>query len=155
MSAILKASSAMKLCAAAALLLALAHTASAATVGPVTDDIGVIRIAKGAPIQIGGYWVLSGADTSLGLDGKRGAEIAFAEIGNKLLGHPIKFNVEDDQMQRGRWPDRGDQARVQSADRHRAGWRLFQCGHTGRADSVAAGHYQHLQCVFGAGAHCA
>jgi branched-chain amino acid transport system substrate-binding protein len=62
----------------------------------VTDDLGVVRIAKGAPIQIGGYWVLSGADTSLGLDGKRGAEIAFADIGNKLLGHPIKFTVEDD-----------------------------------------------------------
>src|SRR6516165_4581329 len=86
----------MKLCVATA-LFALAHSASAATVGPVTDDIGVIRIAKGAPIQIGGYWVLSGPDTSLGLDGKRGAEIAFADIGNKLLGHPIKFNVEDDQ----------------------------------------------------------
>src|SRR5271165_5321975 len=85
----------MKLCVAAA-LFAMAHTAMAATVGPVTDDIGVVKIAKGAPIQIGGYWVLSGADTSLGLDGKRGAEIAFADIGNKLLGHPIKFTVEDD-----------------------------------------------------------
>src|SRR5271166_156652 len=81
---------------AAIALLAMAHTATAATVGPVTDDLGVVKIAKGAPIQIGGYWVLSGADTSLGLDGKRGAEIAFADIGNKLLGHPIKFTVEDD-----------------------------------------------------------
>src|SRR5215472_9150030 len=86
----------MKLCVATA-LFALAHTAMAATVGPVTDDIGVVKIAKGAPIQIGGYWVISGPDTSLGLDGKRGAEIAFADIGNKLLGHPIKFTVEDDQ----------------------------------------------------------
>jgi branched-chain amino acid transport system substrate-binding protein len=86
----------VKLCAAAA-LLTVAHAATAATVGPVTDDLGVIRIAKGAPIQIGGYWVISGPDTSLGLDGKRGAEIAFADIGNKLLGHPIKFQVEDDQ----------------------------------------------------------
>jgi branched-chain amino acid transport system substrate-binding protein len=85
----------MKLWAVAA-LFAVMHTATAATVGPVTDDLGVVRIAKGAPIQIGGYWVLSGADTSLGLDGKRGAEIAFADIGNKLLGHPIKFTVEDD-----------------------------------------------------------
>ena len=90
-----KLSGAMKLWAVAA-LFAVMHTATAATVGPVTDDLGVVRIAKGAPIQIGGYWVLSGADTSLGLDGKRGAEIAFADIGNKLLGHPIKFTVEDD-----------------------------------------------------------
>ena len=90
-----KLSGAMKLCAVAA-LFAVMHTATAATVGPVTDDLGVVRIAKGAPIQIGGYCVLSGADTSLGLDGKRGAEIAFADIGNKLLGHPVKFTVEDD-----------------------------------------------------------
>ena len=90
-----KLSGAMKLWAVAA-LFAVMHTATAATVGPVTDDLGVVRIAKGAPIQIGGYWVMSGADTALGLDGKRGAEIAFDDIGNKLLGHPIKFTVEDD-----------------------------------------------------------
>ena len=74
----------------------MAHTASAATVGPVTDDLGVIRIAKGAPIQIGAYWVLSGADTALGLDEKRGVEIAFKELGGKLLDHPLKLNAEDD-----------------------------------------------------------
>jgi branched-chain amino acid transport system substrate-binding protein len=69
---------------------------AAQTIGPVTDPIGVIKIQAGAPIQIGGYWVLSGADTALGLDSKRGAEIAAADIGGKLLGHPIKLNVEDD-----------------------------------------------------------
>ena len=81
---------------AAAVLLAMAHTATAATVGPVTDDLGVIRIAKGAPIQIGAYWVLSGADTALGLDEKRGVEIAFKDVGGKVLGHPLKLNAEDD-----------------------------------------------------------
>jgi branched-chain amino acid transport system substrate-binding protein len=80
------------------LLLLSAHAAFAAqTLGPVTDPIGVIKIPKGAPIQIGGYWVLSGADTSMGLDSRRGAELAIKDIGGKLLGHPIKFNVEDDQ----------------------------------------------------------
>jgi branched-chain amino acid transport system substrate-binding protein len=79
------------------LVLVLAHPLYAAqTVGPVTDDIGVIKIPKGAPIQIGGYWVISGPDTAMGVDSKRGAEIAFGEVGNKLLGHPIKFQVEDD-----------------------------------------------------------
>jgi branched-chain amino acid transport system substrate-binding protein len=77
-------------------LLIVAHAATAATVGPVTDDIGVIRIAKGAPIQIGAYWVLSGADTALGLDEKRGVEIAFKELGGSVLGHPLKLNAEDD-----------------------------------------------------------
>jgi branched-chain amino acid transport system substrate-binding protein len=70
---------------------------AAQTLGPVTDEIGVIRIAKGAPVQIGAYWVLSGPDTALGLDSRRGAEIAFKDAGGKILGHPIKFNVEDDQ----------------------------------------------------------
>jgi len=40
--------------------------------------------------------VMSGADTALGLDSKRGVDIAIADIGNKLLGHPVKFNAEDD-----------------------------------------------------------
>ena len=48
----------------------------AVTVGPVTDEVGVAKIPKGAPIQIGGYWVLSGADAALGTDQKRGAEFA-------------------------------------------------------------------------------
>lgn len=82
----------------AANVLVLSHALSAAeTLGPVTDPIGVVRVPKGAPIQIGGYWVLSGADTAMGIDSKRGAELAFRDIGNKLLGHPIKFTVEDDQ----------------------------------------------------------
>ena len=77
-------------------LIVTGQTAAAATVGPVTDDLGVIRIAKGAPIQIGAYWVLSGADTALGLDEKRGVEIAFKDLGGKVLGHPLKLNAEDD-----------------------------------------------------------
>src|SRR5579871_3753194 len=68
----------------------------AATVGPVTDPIGVVRIPKGAPLQIGGYWVMSGADSALGVDEKRAVDIAIKDVGGKLLGHPIKLNVEDD-----------------------------------------------------------
>jgi branched-chain amino acid transport system substrate-binding protein len=70
--------------------------ATAATVGPVTDDLGVLKIPKGAPIQLGGMWVLSGADTALGLDEKRGVEIAFKDLGGKVMGHPLKLNAEDD-----------------------------------------------------------
>jgi len=72
----------------------LAVAQAAETKGPVTDEIGVLVIPKGAPIQIGGYWVLSGADTALGLDQKRAVEIAIKEKG-KLVGHPIKFCAED------------------------------------------------------------
>jgi branched-chain amino acid transport system substrate-binding protein len=82
---------------AAIALTVLAHPLCAETQGPVTDPIGVVRIPKGAPIQIGAYWVMSGADTAMGIDSKRGAELAFRRIGNKLLDHPIKFQVEDDQ----------------------------------------------------------
>src|SRR5262249_59562495 len=82
---------AMALCAG---LAGLAVARAAETKGPVTDEIGVLVIPKGAPIQIGGYWVLSGADTALGLDQKRAVEIAVKEKG-KLAGHPIKFSAED------------------------------------------------------------
>lgn len=70
--------------------------ARAAKLGPVTDPIGVIRIPKGAPIQIGGYWVISGPDTALGTDSMRGAQVSFKDHGNLIDGHPIKFTVEDD-----------------------------------------------------------
>jgi branched-chain amino acid transport system substrate-binding protein len=70
--------------------------AMAATVGPVTDDLGVVKVPKGAPIQFGGMWVLSGPDTALGLDEKRGVEIAFKDLGGKVMGHPLKLNAEDD-----------------------------------------------------------
>src|SRR6185503_4419751 len=82
--------------AAATLLASTALTAQAETKGPVTDDLGVVAIPKDAPIVIGGYWVISGPDTALGLDSKRGVEIAFDDIGNKIAGHPIQLVVEDD-----------------------------------------------------------
>lgn len=66
------------------------------TSGPVTDKIGVIKIAKGAPIQIGGYWVLSGPDAALGIDQKRAVEVAIDEMGGTLMGHPLKLDAEDD-----------------------------------------------------------
>jgi len=70
--------------------------AFAETKGPVTDDLGVIEIPQGAPIVVGGYWVISGPDTALGLDSQRGAEVAFADFGDKIAGHDIQFIVEDD-----------------------------------------------------------
>jgi branched-chain amino acid transport system substrate-binding protein len=75
----------------------LAATAAHAevTVGPVTDEIGVVRIPAGAPIHIGGYWTLSGPDTALGLDQRRGVEIAFDDWNNEVVGHRIRFIAED------------------------------------------------------------
>src|SRR5271167_1912524 len=79
----------------AAGLLVCSAAQSAVTKGPVTDEIGVLVIPKGAPIVIGGYWVLSGADSALGIDQKRGVELALKDHGGALLGHPIKLIAED------------------------------------------------------------
>jgi branched-chain amino acid transport system substrate-binding protein len=65
------------------------------TKGPVTDALGVIVIPKGAPIQLGSYYVLSGADSALGIDQKRAVEIAIKDKGGMLVGHPIKIDFED------------------------------------------------------------
>lgn len=81
--------------AAAAMVSALAIAAE--TKGPVTDELGVVEIPKEAPIVIGGYWVISGPDTALGVDSQRGAEIAFDEMNNMIAGHAIQLVVEDDQ----------------------------------------------------------
>ena len=57
----------------------------------------MVEIPEGAPIVIGGYWTLTGPDTALGLDQKRSVEVAFDEIDNQILGHPIQFIAEDGQ----------------------------------------------------------
>jgi branched-chain amino acid transport system substrate-binding protein len=67
------------------------------TKGPVTDEIGVVVIESGAPILIGGYWALSGAEISLGLDQQRGVELAFDAHDNMLMDHPIALVSEDSQ----------------------------------------------------------
>ena len=69
----------------------------AETLGPVTDDVGVVKIPKGQPILIGGLLVLSGPDLSLGVDASRGAQIAFDDHKNVLVGHPIRYLPEDGQ----------------------------------------------------------
>jgi len=59
------------------------------------DKKGVIKIKAGQPIHIACWMVVAGPDASLGTDTKRGAEIAIADKGGKLLGHPIKLSVQD------------------------------------------------------------
>jgi branched-chain amino acid transport system substrate-binding protein len=85
-----------------ALLVGLAFLASstnlvhAETKGPVTDEIGVIEVAKGAPITVGHYWVISGADSSLGIDSQRGVELGFDSVNNTVAGHPVQLVLEDE-----------------------------------------------------------
>jgi branched-chain amino acid transport system substrate-binding protein len=79
-----------------ALLVMTAGSASpAATVGPVTDSLGVVRVARGQPITIAYWMVVAGPDASLGTDTRRGVEIAIDDKGGRLLGHPIRLIGED------------------------------------------------------------
>lgn len=84
---------------AVALLLAvgpyLVPAAPAATVGPVTDPVGVVRVNRGQPLTVAYWFVVAGPDASLGIDTRRGIEIAIDDKGGRLLGHPIRLIGED------------------------------------------------------------
>jgi branched-chain amino acid transport system substrate-binding protein len=69
-------------------------TSPAATVGPVTDSIGVVRVNKGQPITIAYWMVVAGPDASLGIDTRRGVEIAIADKG-MVAGFPVRLIGED------------------------------------------------------------
>ena len=69
-------------------------SAPAATMGPVTDPIGVVRVARGQPITIAYWLVVAGPDASLGVDSRRGIEIAIADK-RRVLGFPIRLIGED------------------------------------------------------------
>ena len=56
---------------------------------------GVVKIKPNEPIHIASWMVIAGPDASLGTDTKRGVEIAAADKGGKLLGHPIKLTFQD------------------------------------------------------------
>lgn len=60
-----------------------------------TDEFRCVKIAADEPIHIAYWGVLSGADSSLGEDSKRGVEIAIDDKGGKLLGHDVLLTTED------------------------------------------------------------
>jgi branched-chain amino acid transport system substrate-binding protein len=60
-----------------------------------SDELGVITVPAGDPINIAYWGVLSGADSTLGEDSKRGVEIAIDDKGGKLLDHDITLSQED------------------------------------------------------------
>ena len=62
---------------------------------PPAEDLGTIEIAAGDPLHIAYWGVLSGADSTLGEDSKRGVEIAVDDKGGKLLDHDISLTQED------------------------------------------------------------
>jgi branched-chain amino acid transport system substrate-binding protein len=89
---------------AVALLLAagayFVPAAPAATMGPVTDPIGVVKVNKGQKVTIAYWMVVAGADASLGIDSRRGVELAIDDkktvkgFGINLIGEDSGCNAE-------------------------------------------------------------
>jgi len=86
-------------CAALALLLigslALAACRPAAAPFVCSDAIGCLTVATGAPIHIAYALVISGANETLGVDSRRGIEIAIDDKNATLLGHPLQLSGVD------------------------------------------------------------
>lgn len=83
---------------AAAVALTLLSTLPlhAETVGPVTDDNGVVVVAEGEPLMMGSFLALTGPDAALGIDARRGIEIALERAGGAYKGRPIEISFEDE-----------------------------------------------------------
>ena len=80
---------------AVALVLGFALLSVAQAAAP-KDPLGVVTIKKGQPVHIAYWMVVAGADASLGIDTRRGVELAIQDKGGKLLGHPIKLSGQDE-----------------------------------------------------------
>lgn len=57
-----------------------------------------VTIAPGAPIEIATLQAISGAVTNLGTDQVRAVEIAIADRGGELLGHPLQLSMSEDDL---------------------------------------------------------
>ena len=55
----------------------------------------VVKLRKGEPVHLSYWFVVSGPNTSLGMDTVRGIEIAIEDFGGKVKGHPIKLTGQD------------------------------------------------------------
>ncbi len=86
------------LCALCAVVLAgvlLGACQSAPLPFECTDAIGCVDIGPGEPLKLGVIQALSGGMASIGADQVRGIELALAAREGRLLGHPIKLQIED------------------------------------------------------------
>lgn len=80
---------------ASMMLAACGGSAPAAATYKCADALGCVTIAPGEPVHIAYWGVLSGPDSSLGEDSKRGVEIAIDDLGGKFQGHDILLTTED------------------------------------------------------------
>ncbi len=72
-----------------------APTTGAAAKFTCADKLGCVDIGPNDPIHIAYAMVVSGSDSTLGLDTKYGVELAIDDKGGKLLGHTIKLDGQD------------------------------------------------------------
>jgi len=56
----------------------------------------IVKLKKGEPVHLAYWFVISGPNTSLGIDTKRGCEIAIDDFGGSVKGHPIKLSGQDE-----------------------------------------------------------
>jgi len=79
------------------LLISLVATACGPQTPPFecTDAIGCVDIPPDDPIRIGYALVIAGPNESLGVDSRRGIEIAILDKEGEFLGHPIELVGED------------------------------------------------------------
>lgn len=56
---------------------------------------GVVKLKKGEAVHLAYWFVVSGPNTSLGMDTVRGIEIAIEDFGGKVKGHKIKLSGQD------------------------------------------------------------
>ncbi len=55
----------------------------------------VVKLRKGEPVHLAYWFVVSGPNTSLGMDTVRGCEIAIDDFGGNVKGHPVKLTGQD------------------------------------------------------------
>jgi branched-chain amino acid transport system substrate-binding protein len=59
------------------------------------DEVGCVTYAPGEPIRLGSALVISGPDSSLGLDSQYGVEAAI-QLRGEVLGHTVELDAQDD-----------------------------------------------------------
>ena len=114
---------------------------------------GVVKLRKGEPVHLAYWFVVSGPNTSLGMDTVRGIELAMEDFGGKVKGHPIKLTGQDT----GCGPEGGAGGRYENRFRshHRRSDRLqlLQRGPGRRTDPVGSRHPHHFSVKHGSGSY--
>ncbi|MBI3914446.1 MAG: branched-chain amino acid ABC transporter substrate-binding protein [Chloroflexi bacterium] len=76
-------------------LVALIAIACAPAFTPPADAVGTLKVGANEPIHLTWMFVVTGEDGTLGVDSRRGIEIAIDDKGGKLLDRAIKLDGQD------------------------------------------------------------